>query len=185
MWGWLTRLGKQLPGAAAQEELAELFRTSSPATAVDGQTEGLVVGFMPRAARMDPVGQTVHLLGDQLTSRINLWLGKRFVRSEQRGTNSVTGLAQAVRLIAPTYALRKTGDHYEGFDMRNWVEPGLLDPDVDVLVIDYQENNPWPMTHIRDELVEIVPNTYLGKMLWLQDYGATLLAYFALKSPVA
>ena len=110
--------------------------------------------------------------------------GKRFVRDEKRGTNSVTRPALAVKLIAPAYGLRKTVDHYEGFEMRNWVEPSSLDPDTQVLVIDYRANNPWPMTRIRDELVEVVPNSYLGKMIWCQKGGNKLWAYFALRTPV-
>ncbi len=35
---------------------------------------------------------------------------------------------------------------------------------------------------IRDELVEVVPGAYLGKMLWRHDAERhTLLAYFALR----
>jgi hypothetical protein len=55
-----------------------------------------------------------------------------------------------------------------------------------VLVIDYASlpDNPWPVSRIRDELVEIVPNTYLGKMLRRQGDDYYLLAYFALKTAV-
>jgi hypothetical protein len=54
-----------------------------------------------------------------------------------------------------------------------------------VLVIDYEpvESNPrLVIRRIRDELVEVSPGMYLGKMLWRRRDGRhTLLAYFALR----
>ena len=53
--------------------------------------------------------------------------------------------------------------------------------------IDYHdvESNPRLLIRsIRDELVELVPGAYLGKMLWRHDAERhTLLAYFALREP--
>lgn len=183
-WAWFQRLGKSLPDIAAEAELAELFRNSTSGDTVNGQTEGIVLGFPAPHPEMDLLGRTGRAFAERFVKRANPWLGKRFIREEQRGTNSVTMAALVVKVIAPNYGLHKVGDHYEGFDMRNWVAPSSLDPATQVMVIDYQINNPWPMSRIIDELVEIVPNTYLGKMVWTQKGGNKLWAYFALKTPV-
>jgi hypothetical protein len=186
VWGWLGRVGQQLPATAAQAELAELFSTSTPATAVDGQTEGLLVGWLPRNPALNRGGKALHRAATAVTVRLGVlpWLGKRFDARAKSGTNSLSRLGLLVRPIAK---VRRSGDHYEGFPMTNWVEPGKIDPDTAVLVIDYASlpDNPWPVSRIRDELVEIVPNTYLGKMLWRQDDDFYLLAYFALRTPVS
>lgn len=184
VWAWLVRLGKQLPDRSAEAELAELFRHGVPGDAVDGQTEGAVLGFPTPAPGMDVAGRLGQLFAGTFVKVANPWLGKRFVRAEKRGTNSVNAAVFVIKLLAPQYRLRKAGDHYEGFDMRTWVAPSSLDPATQVLVIDYQENNPIVMNRIVDELVEVVPHTYLGKMTWTQDGGSKLWAYFALKSPI-
>jgi hypothetical protein len=99
----------------------------------------------------------VSTLGRHLTKVHVPWVGKRFDRSVQRGTNSLTGVARLAKLIAPTYRFTRGDVHLEGFEMTNWVEPGKLDPNTDVYVIDYESaGNPWPFKHVRDEVVEIV-----------------------------
>ena len=186
VWGWFQRVGRQLPSPAAQAELAELFTTSTAASAVDGQTEGLLVGWVPPHPALDRGGKGLHALARTVTIRLGIlpWLGKRFDGQAKQGANSLSRLGLLARPIAK---VRKAGDHYEAFPMTNWVERGKIDPGTDVLVIDYASlpGNPWPVSHIRDELVEIVPNTYLGKMLWHQGDDYYLLAYFALKTPIS
>jgi hypothetical protein len=183
VWGWLQRVGRRLPDTDALAELGELFATSTPATTVDGQTEGLLVGWAPRHDELNRGGRELHALAKTVTIRLGVlaWLGKRFDGPAKRGTNSISRLGLLAR---PLTKVRRIGDHYEAFPMTNWVEPGKLDPGTDVLVIDYASlvDNPWPVSRIRDEL-EIVPNTYLGKMLWRQHDRYYLPAYFALKTP--
>jgi len=113
---------------------------------------------------------------------LRLWRGKRFDSQAKRGVVCVPRLGLLAR---PLTKVRKTGDHYEAVPMATWVEPGKIDPGAEVLVGDFASfaDNPWPLSRIRDELVEIVPNTYLGKMLWRQGDDYYLLAYFALKTP--
>jgi hypothetical protein len=185
VWGWFQRVGAQLPSPEAQAELDELFTTSTPATGVDGQTEGLLVGWVTRHPALNRGGNGLHALARAVTIRLGVlpWLGKRFDAQAKNGTNSLSRLGLLARPIAK---VRKAGDHYEAFPMTNWVEKGKTDPGTDVLVIDYASvpDNPWPVSHIRDELVQIVPHTYLGKMLWHQGDDYYVLAYFALKTPV-
>ncbi|MDT5349257.1 MAG: hypothetical protein QOH91_2544 [Mycobacterium sp.] len=188
-WAWIERLRAGLPGEAAEIELAQLFAAGTPAV-VDGQTDGMLVGFKTPDADLDQTGRALHATAKAVTIRLGLmpWLGKKFDRSAQRGTNSVTTLgAVFTTLLAPGYRMRRVGDHWEGFDMLNRVEASVVSPDTQVLVLDYETigTNPWPINHIRDEAVQIVPGIYLGAKLWHQDNGYRQLAYWAAKSPIA
>ena len=188
-WAWIERLGAGLPGDAAEIELAQLFAAGTPAE-VDGQTDGMLVGWTTPDADLDPTGRVLHATAKAVTNRLGLmpWLGKKFDRSAQRGTNSVTTTALVlIGLLAPGYRLRRVGDHWEGFDMLNRVEASVVLPKTRVLVLDYETigTNPWPINRIRDEAVQIVPGVYLGAKLWHQGSGYRQLAYWAARSPLA
>jgi hypothetical protein len=93
-------------------------------------------------------------------------------------------------VLWPLYRTRDIGERLAAFDFETRVEAGAVDPDREVLVIDYApvESNPrLIIKRIRDELVELVPGVHLGKMLWrsgsIEDPSYTLLAYFALRTP--
>jgi hypothetical protein len=188
-WAWIERLGAGLPGPTAEIELAQLFAAGAPAV-VDGQTDGILVGWTTPDADLNRTGRVLRAIFTTATTRLGLmpWLGKKFDRAAQRGTNSVTITAVLItKLLAPTYPLRRTGDHWEGFDMLNRVEVSVVSPDTRVLVLDYETigTNPWPINHVRDEAVQIVAGVYLGAKLWHQDNGYKQLAYWAARSPVS
>jgi len=117
------------------------------------------------------------------------WAGKRFNAEQATGDNILIASAKwPSKLLWPLYTLRRLDNRFTAFDFRTYVEPGVLDPDVEVLVIDYASvaSNPRVVIkQIRDELVEVVPGANLGKMIF-QGPGErqTLAAYFALKSSV-
>jgi hypothetical protein len=185
-WTRLERLGAGLPGQAAEAELAQLFAAGAPAE-VDGQTEGMLVGWTTPDADLSRGGRTLRAIAKVVTERLGLmpWLGKKFDRAAARGTNSVTTAAVAVtKLLAPSYRMRRVGDHWEGFDMLNRVEASVISPGTRVLVLDYESigTNPWPINRVRDEAVQIVPGVYLGAKLWHQDNGYRLLAWWAARS---
>lgn len=187
-WAWFAKLGAELPSPEAEAELATLFAAGSPAD-VDGETEGLLVGFRSPAdldrtcSVLLPIVKGFMKFAPQIP-----WLGKNFDKEAGQGINAVTGLAVAVtKVIAPRYGFTKVGDHWEGFEMRNWVEESVISPGTQVLVLDYEGfgGNPWPINQIRDEAVQIVPGTYLGAKIWHQADGYRQLAWWAAKSPVA
>jgi hypothetical protein len=187
-WAWIERLGAGLPGDAAEADLAQLFAAGTPAE-VDGQTHGMLVGWITPDADLDRAGRAIHVVGAITTDRLGLmpWLGKKFDRAAQRGTNSVTALAVVLaKFLAPTYRLRRAGDHWEGFDMLNRVEDSVVAAGTRVLVLDYETigTNPWPINQVRDEAVQLVPGVYLGAKLWHQENGYRQLAYWAAKSPI-
>jgi hypothetical protein len=187
-WAWIERLGTGLPGTPAEIELAQLFAAGTPAV-VDGQTEGMLVGWTTPDADLDLTGRVIQTAARALTSRLGLmpWLGKKFDRPAQRGTNSVTITAVVLTtLLSPGYRMRRVGDHWEGFDMLNRVESSVVSPDTRVLVLDYETigTNPWPINRVRDEAVQIVPGVFLGAKLWHQGNGYRQLAYWAARSPI-
>jgi hypothetical protein len=73
------------------------------------------------------------------------------------------------------------------FDFLTRIERGMVEPAVDVLVIDYEpvSSNPKMLIRqIRDELVELVPDTYLGRILFkLGENRYSNIGYFALRQP--
>lgn len=185
-WALLKRLRAGLPGEAAEAELAQLFVGGAPAV-VDGQTEGMLVGWVVPDADLDRIGRILRTVAMFVTERLGLmpWLGKKFDRVAQRGTNSVsTAAVVATKLLAPNYRMRRAGDHWEGFDMLNRVEESVVAQGTQVLVLDYESigTNPWPINRVRDEAVQIAPGVYLGAKLWHQDNGYQLLAWWAAKS---
>src|SRR5262249_12046241 len=127
-WAWLQRLGTGLPGPAAELDLAQLFAAGAPAE-VDGQTAGMLVGWTTADADLDRAGRAVRAIAGIVTERLGVmpWLGKKFDRATQRGTNSVTTTAVALtKLLAPGYRMRRAGDHWEGFDMLNRVDDSVF-----------------------------------------------------------
>jgi hypothetical protein len=187
-WAWIERLGAGLPGRDAEIALAQLFAAGTPAE-VDGQTQGMLVGWTTPDADLDRAGRAIYIAARTTTERLGLmpWLGKKFEQAAQRGTNSVTATAVVLaKFLAPTYRMRRAGDHWEGFDMLNRVEDSVVSAGTRVLVLDYETigTNPWPINRVRDEAVQIVPGVYLGAKLWHQKNGYRQLAYWAAKSPI-
>jgi hypothetical protein len=185
-WEWFKDAGKRIGSEreAAIAELNELFRAGSPSRGIDGQTEGILVGF------------TLQSLFDRgiaaITGAWMPWAGKRFDAANSRGENLLAKSAKwPAKLLWPFYGTKDAGGKLVAFDFTTRVEEGAVDPGLDVLVIDYApvDSNPRVIIKsIRDELVEVVPGTHLGKMLWrtgpYEDASYHLTAFFALKTPV-
>ena len=180
-WAWFVEAGRriQTDRDPALAELNELFRSGAPSTGIEGPTRGTLVGFT-----MTPLADRA-LAG--ITAAWLPWAGKRFDAAAARGDNLLLRSARLPsKLPWPLYRMRDAGEHLAAFDFETRVEAGALDPDRQVLVIDYApvDSNPaLIIKQIRDELVEVVPGAHLGKMLWRTRGGDhALLAYFALRS---
>lgn len=77
------------------------------------------------------------------------WQGKTFDTATQRGVNIIRSNSQDV----PKYPFATS------------VGPGLRDPQLPVIKIDYNlPENAWWLRYILDEIVEVAPNTFLGKI---------------------
>lgn len=180
-WDWIRALREEAADDRDRTaaKLGELFRQGVPAANVDGRTDGILVtplitglvdGFMRR-----------------VTGAWMPWTGKRIDRVASRGDNVLRNDARwPAKLLWPLYGTKPLGDARAAFDFETRVEAGKLDPDVDVLVIDYSvvDSNPrFVIKRIRDELVEIVPGANLGKVLWRGGGGSySLIGFFALRS---
>ena len=180
-WSLFKELGARAPSdPEAAAELGEIFRLGTPPERIEGQTEGILVAFVWRR----PVN--VALRG--ITGAWMPWLGKRFDADSSTGDNVLNRSARwPAKALWPLYKTREAASGRSAFDFETAVEPSKDEPSTQVMKIDYHdvESNPRLLIRsIRDELVEIVPGAYLGKMLWRHDADRhTLLAYFALRQP--
>jgi hypothetical protein len=181
-WNWIKELGERArtDRGGALDDLQALFLCGRPAEGVEGQTQGILVTW------------TMHPLADKIVGTITdawmPWLGKKFDREQRTGINTLTDSARwPAKILWPSYSTRDAPLGRSAFDFNTYVEAGRLDPSVDVLVIDYASVTSNPallIRQIRDELVQIVPGTNLGKMLVnvpsaREPFPAL---YFALKS---
>jgi hypothetical protein len=163
--------------AEAHDTLNRLFRLGTPPRpALDGPCHGVLV--TPTIARAADLGLRA------LASAWMPWTGKRFDAAGETGDNLLSAGARPVaRVLFPSYRLQPTPDGgYTAFRFRTYVSPGSVDPDRETLKIDYDsEDNPRLLIRdILDELVQIVPGAYLGKVLRRRRGSSRLIGYFAL-----
>lgn len=180
-WAWIDELSHRAGSDAesADAELNELFRLGTPPTDLHGATEGMLVMTTTNPA-FDAVVRAI-------TSLWMPWQGKRFDSDAGKGDNRLTKSTGLVgKLLWPLYSMKDYVDGKLAFDFNTYVERGKDDPDIDVMVIDYAdiEKNPKLIIRsVRDELVELVPTVYLGKILFKTDSGYSKIGYFALRIP--
>jgi hypothetical protein len=97
------------------------------------------------------------------------WLGKSFERGQQLGFNIFTPLGAKILKIAspfyPKFSVNEEGNT-RAYYFKTWVGKGKKDTGVDVLKLDYaaMRENPLFIRIILDEVVEIAPERYLGKI---------------------
>lgn len=174
----LQELGKS-DRSSADAQLNELFRAGRPAAGLDGPTDGILV--LTTTTKLTDVALTT------LTAGWMPWEGKRFDAEAGTGDNRMTDDSVVVsKVLWPLYSMRDEPDGRSAFDFKTYTEAGKEDPDVDVTVIDYAdvESNPRLLIRsIRDELVELVPGAYLGKIFLRLPGGKHVkLGYFALRT---
>lgn len=89
-----------------------------------------------------------------------------------------------MRVLWPGYVPeRELADRIEAFPFRTRIAPGELDPETDVLKIDYDfEANPdLILRRILDELVEVDDGLYLGKILFRRSGKWMPIGFFTLE----
>jgi hypothetical protein len=181
-WGWITDLQTlaKKDSESADAQLNELFRLGVPPIGLDGPTDGILV--------MTTTNPVTDAAVKAVTALWMPWQGKRFVADAGTGDNRMTGVAAlASKLLWPMYSMKDAEAGKLAFDFKTYVEDGKLDPDREVMVIDYADIEKNPMLiikSIRDELVEIVTGSYLGKILYRTPSEKYLMVgYFALRTP--
>jgi hypothetical protein len=176
-WSWIEELGSK----SDADVLEELFALGTAPSELDGPTDGILVCTLTNPLVDMPIRM--------LTGMWMPWQGKTFDDANASGINRMTVSSQLpARLLWPLYGMKDAPDDGKlAFDFVTRVEPGKIDPKVDVLVIDYEpvsENPDMVIRQIRDELIELVPDTYLGRILFRLPRGRfSNIGYFALRQP--
>ena len=176
-WTWIEELGSRRDGDA----LAKLFALGTPPRGLDGPTDGILVTTLTNPLVDVPVRL--------LTSTWMPWQGKAFDAAAGRGVNRMTASSRLpAKVLWPTYGMREEEGGHVAFDFVTAVEPGAIEPAIDVLKIDYApvaENPDLVIRQIRDELVTLVPDTHLGRILFRvpRRGGYSNIGYFALRQP--
>jgi hypothetical protein len=114
------------------------------------------------------------------------WLGKSFERDNHKGFNIFTPKgASLLKMLTPLYKLfRLNGDgNTDAYYFKTSTGPGFKDKEIDVFKLDYDsQENPFLIRIILDEMVEVGPQEFLGKvhMKVFPGYYATI-GFFGLR----
>ena len=165
----------------AHRELERLFlRGAPPDPPLHGEARGiLLTPVLPAPAE---AGLRAFL------SAWMPWQGKRFDAGAASGDNLLApGFRLPAKLLWPSLRLEPAGPgRLAGFPFRTSAGPGELDPDREVLKLDYDvAGNPRLLVRsVLDELVQVAPGVHLGKMLVRPPGRRTprVTGYFALES---
>ncbi len=125
---------------------------------------------------------TAHVLFDKQTP----WLGKSFDSPNQLGFNIFTPSgASLLKVMTPLY--KRFGKNNDGntdaYYFKTRTDKGLKDQDLNVIKLDYDsKGNPVLIRIILDEIVEIAPDQFLGKIhLKVFPRIYSTIGYFSLK----
>jgi hypothetical protein len=180
-WQWIVDLKEKArsDSAAAEAELDSIFKLGTAPANLDGPTDGILV-MTTTSSALDAAVRLV----------TNLWMpwqGKRFNSESRSGDNRMVSSAKLPsKLLWPLYKMKDAVDGKLAFDFKTYNDAGKRDPDVQVMVIDYSDVGDNPrliIRSIRDELVEVVPGAYLGKVLFRMPQDRyEMIGFFALRT---
>lgn len=164
--------------AWAIEELNELFDGGGPP---DPLPDGLLRG----RAISSTIAPGFDAVGRRLASLYMPWIGKKFDAQANEGVNVLARSAlRPMKLLWPSYEpVGIFTDRTEAFPFKTRLDPGAVDPDLQVLKIDYDfDANPsLIIRHVLDELVQIEEGLYLGKVLYCRKDELRPIGFFALE----
>ena len=172
-----TRLRPGDMRAAAFHDLNEMFRAGSAPEGVDG--------FLPGTLVMTSTTGMLDAAALRLARTWMPWLGKSFDSGRDEGVNVLTRSARGpMKVLWPSYELVAESDRgIEAFPFRTRVAPGEVDPGVQVLKIDYDfpANPQFLIRRVLDELVQVEPGFFLGKILFRTRRGYRPIGFFTLE----
>jgi len=180
----LDRLASRLhPGRNRAEVLRRLNEVFRSGAAPDPPPSGFVAGRLVATSTWGPWDSLVQRLAGLWMP----WLGKSFDTGSKRGINrflATAGTRLLLRLLFPTHTPAEMGmEGIEAFPFRTSVGLGELDPEASVLKIDYDfAANPALIRRILDELVEVAPGLYLGKVLLRFGARYRQVGFFSLRA---
>lgn len=147
-----------------------------------GRQKRFVAGSTPTSAPDGFYNGSAYLFGGGPVP----WLGKSFEKENQKGFNTFTPAgASLLKIMTPLYKLfrpNKDGNT-DAYYFATRTGKGFRDKDVDVIKLDYDApENPFLIRIILDEIVEVAPQEFLGKvhMKVFPGYYATI-GFFGLK----
>ncbi|KAA1251631.1 hypothetical protein F0Q45_03170 [Mycobacterium simiae] len=180
-WQWIVDLKEAAKSdrSGAETQLNSIFKLGTPPTDLDGPTNGILV--------MTTTNSVLDAAVRFVTSLWMPWRGKRFDSKGHTGDNRmISGARLPSKLLWPLYKMKDSTDGKLAFDFKTYNDAGKADPGTQVMVIDYSEVEANPrliIRSIRDELVEVVPGTYLGKILFrLPRDRYEMIGFFALRT---
>ena len=115
------------------------------------------------------------------------WKGKHLASAERQGDNIFANRYRLLfRLVFPFYApLERFGEQeFRAFTFTTSIRTGKVDPDREVLNIDYEapDNPALTIRRIIDELVQVDESVYLGKIHFRWWWGRwQMIGYFSLR----
>lgn len=141
-----------------------------------------LAGKIPAEPPRDFFPGTAHVLFDKQTP----WLGKSFDNSNDLGFNIFTPAgAKMLKLMTPLYKRFSTNadGNTIAYYFKTRTAPALKDAPLNVIKLDYDSpENPFLIRIILDEIVEVAPERFLGKihLKVLPGFYSTI-GYFSLK----
>lgn len=164
--------------AQAISSLEDLFRSG-------GIPDPPLEGFYSGRAITSTLTGPLDALGTRVGEMYMPWLGKRFDQHAGEGINVLLPSARIpMRMLWPRYEFRAGGaEQIEAYKFRSYAAPGAVDPNLEVLKIDYNlDDNPsFIIREILDELVQVEDWLYLGKVLYRLRSGFRRIGFFTLE----
>jgi hypothetical protein len=170
------------PGVNRSQVLAELDGMFRAGKVPDPLPDGFLQGRLMATSIWGPLDAFFRWLAGLYMP----WEGKTFDPRASTGTNRFArSVTLPMRLLWPAYKpVEHAGAGLLAFEFRCRVGPGALDPDVDVLKIDYDfDANPgFVIRRILDELVQVGKGVYLGKVLFRVGGRFHPIGFFSLEA---
>jgi hypothetical protein len=170
------------PARARERAIARLDEIYRSGRAPDPRPDGFLRGRLVTMSVRPALDAFVRRVADLWMP----WMGKKFDPSTETGVNILRPSARKpMRVLWPSYEPERVlVDRIEAFPFRTRIAPGEVDPDIDVLKIDYDfEANPgFIIRRILDELVQVDEGDYLGKILFRTRSGFHAIGFFSLHS---
>ena len=175
------RLRPEVNRSQVLERFEEMFRAGT-------RPDPLPDGFLPGQLLATSTWAPLDSFALRLARAWMPWRGKSFDPRSMTGVNrfmQTAGTRAAFKAVFPRYQpVHSAPDRIEAFPFRNRIDAGEIDPDVEVLKIDYDfEANPdFLIRRILDELVQVAPGRYLGRVLLRAGVRFRPIGFFSLRS---